>query len=538
MRHMRIFILLLGGLFVVLFQNCGPSSFQAITSDNTSVIDLGSTQNPLPPDGDDPGGDLPVTPPSPEIPVPPEAGSYLLSVAKSGSGSITSTPLGINCGPDCSQAFAKDASVVLIAQASSGSVFKGWSGACSGTGQTCTVKMSTIKNVSVNFEPTSLDMSIDAVIAAMPRNSWKALPATQMKDACPTPYSAYACTSVIGAWSGGAYDEKRDRMVVIGGGHNDSWYNNVFAFDLGSMQWMRLTEMPADSAQKAPEHWRDIRVESCGFYPKGPLNIPADFMKGNYVDISKCQSEAIASQLDFQQPRSTHTYQRVYVDRVQDLYCYIPLGTFPSAQTSTDVVMCLNPKTGLWSQMANRPTNVVGRGQTALDSQGQVWAITASSGPIGVYSPTLNAWKTYGSLNSNAGGTTDIDRKRDQLYVLFPLTAGGYSLRQFDLTNPTSLSQKTPYTEVAVSGQLPPDLGQRPGFVYRDDDDQFYAWGGGKSIYTFNPITKAWSQTSPTGDDPGAQSSWGTYGRFRYSANRGVFVLVNSTTQNVFIYKP
>ncbi|MEN3293595.1 MAG: hypothetical protein V7642_2848, partial [Burkholderiales bacterium] len=36
----------------------------------------------------------------------------------------------------------------------------------------------------------------------------------------------------------------------------------------------------------------------------------------------------------------------------------------------------------------------------------------------------------------------------------------------------------------------------------------------------------------------GVQQTWGTYGRFRYSPSRNVFVLVNDTNQNVFIYKP
>jgi len=450
-------------------------------------------------------------------------------------------PEGLSCGSDCSEWFDRDQVVTLTALAGNGYTFKGWNGACSGTNTVCSVKMSEARNVNVLFESNTPEGTVDAIIAAMPSNSWKSLPNTFMKDVCPPPYSSYACAAVISAWSGGAYDESRDRMIVIGGGHEDSWYNNVFSFDLGSMQWMRLTEMPPNLGSRPPAHWRDIRVEPCGFYPKGPLNIPAEFMdaKNQYLDIKRCSDLSIVSQLDFQQPRSTHSYGRVYVDNVNDRYCYISLGTYPSAQTATNVIHCLNPSTGLWERAADRPNGVAGRGQTAWDSKNNLWAVTDASGPLGQYNPYTNSWVALGYVNSQAGGGMDIDRKRDQLYVLFPINSTSHSLRKFDIANPSTLSMRPSFTETTTYGDIPPYLGTRPGFVYVDSKDKFYAWGGGRDIYTFDPMTREWKRNAPTvGDDPGTQTGWGTYGRFRYSKRRGVFVLVNSTTQNVFIYKP
>jgi hypothetical protein len=60
-----------------------------------------------------------------------------LSVTKSGSGSgtVTSSPAGIDCGSTCSHAFAYGSSVSLSASPQAGSTFAGWSGgSCSGTG--------------------------------------------------------------------------------------------------------------------------------------------------------------------------------------------------------------------------------------------------------------------------------------------------------------------------------------------------------------------------------------------------------------------
>src|SRR3989344_2652653 len=74
-------------------------------------------------------------------PVVAAPSTYTLSASKSGTGSgtVTSSPAGINCGADCSETYNFGTSVTLTATISAGSTFTGWSGAgCSGTG-TCAV---------------------------------------------------------------------------------------------------------------------------------------------------------------------------------------------------------------------------------------------------------------------------------------------------------------------------------------------------------------------------------------------------------------
>src|SRR3972149_5895759 len=56
--------------------------------------------------------------------------TYTLSVSKTGTGSgtVTSSPGGINCGSDCSEPYSYGTPVTLTAAADAGSVFAGWSG--------------------------------------------------------------------------------------------------------------------------------------------------------------------------------------------------------------------------------------------------------------------------------------------------------------------------------------------------------------------------------------------------------------------------
>ena len=79
--------------------------------------------------------------------------SPLLQVSRTGtgSGSVTSTPPGIDCGTDCAENYPSFTKVTLTATSDPGSTFTGWSGAgCSGTG-TCEVTMLEATTVTAEF---------------------------------------------------------------------------------------------------------------------------------------------------------------------------------------------------------------------------------------------------------------------------------------------------------------------------------------------------------------------------------------------------
>jgi hypothetical protein len=73
-----------------------------------------------------------------------------LTVSKTGQGTVTSNPSGINCGATCSTNFFSPTAVTLTANADPGWVFSGWSGACAGTG-TCQVTMDAPRSAHATF---------------------------------------------------------------------------------------------------------------------------------------------------------------------------------------------------------------------------------------------------------------------------------------------------------------------------------------------------------------------------------------------------
>jgi len=87
----------------------------------------------------------------------------ILTITKSaggsgGTGSVSSKPKGINCGAACNKAVAsmyKNTPVLLKEKPSTGSTFVEWTGACSGSTETCTVPMAEAESVGAVFGGTS-----------------------------------------------------------------------------------------------------------------------------------------------------------------------------------------------------------------------------------------------------------------------------------------------------------------------------------------------------------------------------------------------
>nr|WP_275284988.1 DUF1566 domain-containing protein [Thiospirillum jenense] len=88
--------------------------------------------------------------------------TYTLTTTVSGNGSITSSPAGIDCGADCSEAFAATSRVILTATPATGALFTGWAGNCGGSATTCTVNMTAAQSVTAIFTTPMLLVNVSA----------------------------------------------------------------------------------------------------------------------------------------------------------------------------------------------------------------------------------------------------------------------------------------------------------------------------------------------------------------------------------------
>ncbi len=107
------------------------------------------------------------------------APTLMVSLAGSGSGSVSSSPAGISCGSTCAAQFTAGQTVTLTATPASGSVFTGWSGGgCAGTG-TCEVVMSSDQTVTATFTTRPTPITPPSVIGTpLPGNKLTCDPGT------------------------------------------------------------------------------------------------------------------------------------------------------------------------------------------------------------------------------------------------------------------------------------------------------------------------------------------------------------------------
>lgn len=86
-------------------------------------------------------------------PPPPSQFQLTVSIPTTNSGTVTSSPAGINCPTNCTATFQQNTQVTLSETPASNYNFSGWSGGCSGTAG-CTVTLTANTTVSASFSQT------------------------------------------------------------------------------------------------------------------------------------------------------------------------------------------------------------------------------------------------------------------------------------------------------------------------------------------------------------------------------------------------
>jgi len=322
-------------------------------------------------------------------------------------------------------------------------------------------------------------------------------------DPCPKRNCSYSGiegqTAVMSAWSGGAYDSKRDRLIVWGGGHGAYAGNELYAFDLNRLRWSRLTE---PSTAVGGE-------ERSGYYPDGA-------------------------------PRSRHTYGYVeYLPMPVDRFCsFGAAGQYPSGQGQIPNVDCFDFERHVWERRADAPSYGIGALAAFDTKSGNVWAHGVGGyGYLTAFDFAHDRWETYGGSGAEGAWlpyemTAVVEPKR-RLFVA--VGHGKVLVWKLD-----SWGSKT-HTVLETDGGQAIVGANSPGLVFDPVRDRIVGWSGGANFYSLDLDTKHWVMIAPDAENkivPTSAQERGTFGRMRYVPSKDVFVVVNRTNENVFIYRP
>jgi hypothetical protein len=322
-------------------------------------------------------------------------------------------------------------------------------------------------------------------VSRMAPGTWLAVPETKMAAVAPDA-AAFPSTrgtsgpgAVIGAWSGGAFDSRRGRLVLWGGGYSDYAGNELYAFDVGALSWRRLTDPT----------------------PKPRLN-----------------EEANADGT----PNSRATYNGLaymaHADR------FFALG----GARAGNGFGCATPWTfdfgaANWSTLptsGSTPASGLGAVCSADPATRKLWWGDSS----GTYSLDGDRWTKHSS-DDWYYFTGAIDPKRG-LWIL----VGNGKVYAVDVRG--GVASRQAWTTTGGDAFI---AKTNVGLDYDPKRDRIVGWAGGP-VYTLDPETKIWTAT----DAPGAPSPTpnGIFGRWRYVPAVDAFVVVTAIDQDVHFFKP
>src|SRR5262245_5327473 len=352
--------------------------------------------------------------------------------------------------------------------------------ACTGAGGTSPVASTTV-TVTTQPPPT-------------PGVGWTELAGTALRPTCPpNGFQGHAynfadyCRNVMLAWNGGAADTQRNRLIVVGGGHNDYYGNEPYAIDVVAGTAARITD-------------------------PSPPNLP--------VNNTNC-----ITTLSDGRPNSRHTYGAVEYIAHRDELLLIggSVACGPGWFTSDIWTYAFG------SQQWTRRTPA---GPQPLNDAGTVTVYHPTTRKVYVhdrqklllYDPDANTMTLVMDTPIDYHMSGTIDTKRNMLILIGgPLDSlGGAWI--YDLTAKTR-QQWSAGVRTAMA----------PGVAYDPGRDKVAIWDGGATIYWLDMDTRTLTPEVQGGDLASAATSNGIFGRFRFFPALGLFAGVTDMSFNTFI---
>jgi hypothetical protein len=330
---------------------------------------------------------------------------------------------------------------------------------------------------------------------------WYAVPNSRIDAVQPDPippcYGGGACGSIRGlidAWNSGAFDTKRGRLLVWGGGHCDYGGNEIYAFDVNTLKWSRV--------------W-------------GPT--PTQY-------IPPCYSTTGLDTYGDGNPAPRHTYDGLeYIPDPIDGLLIVGGPSWGSSGGGGTWIFKFG--TGAWEKKQTEPDGRNGDESAYDPITGHLFM--RGRRYICEFDPVNNQWTSKCNC-SNGGwysdGTTGaIDPKRRLMVFAGEGEWGVYNITTNQFSQPSTSGDNGGMISASA-----------PGLDYDPVSDKMVAWKGGTDIYSLDLDNWQWTRHAAAATNtvtPTAPSGSGTYGRFRYVPSKNVFIVVNGVDENVFIYR-
>lgn len=343
---------------------------------------------------------------------------------------------------------------------------------------------------------------------------------SHLADVYATPSPGGDQTAIMNEWSGGCVDTSRLDLLIWGGGHGGYAGNEVYAFELDNFVWRRKSfystplndnsESNADGSPAARHTYaglcydatRDTLVVAAGGFLAGPAgvrsNFPWEFNCTNETPNASAPGAWLQKDIapdippDTVQPFSSMAFDtatgKYYSQHQRGLARFSP-GASPGSQWETLTTF---------------------EGSSVLD-------VPVAIAPI---SPSQIIWPSTVATGQCFGRRLDTNA-----YIG---TEGG---------------------GLPVTGDLNILDVDSPGIGWEPVAQKMILWGGlatggtdRRDVYKLDLGTKVVTRVAGSGDIPDAPSVNGTFGRWAYLGGcglsySGLWVLVNSTTSDVYFYR-
>ena len=356
-----------------------------------------------------------------------------------------------------------------------------------------------------------------SAIDNLPANQWFKVPNSDFRQVAPannfdgSGYDwNYFSRGVVNEWGSGVYDTNRDRLLLWGGGHRGYAGNEVYAFDVNTLTWARITD-----PSPLPAGCDGLDNSGSG---------ACDDTDGN---ASTTDNETLPDG----NPVSRHTYDAIeYLPGQDALWTDGGSRWLSGAPSRATWTLGLGDNT--WTRHTDRPDSASFLIDFSAYDAGHNKVFAFGTNSLLMYDPVVNQWTDLGTNdgdivgggNVNDGGfTAEIDDQH-RMVVIGDGIAFYYDLS--DLGNVTRHDLVT--TGVDVTSAI--INAQAPGLAFSSGSNTMFAWSGGTDLYELNLNNMTWAKRSPAGGStagPAAAVAAGTFGRFRYIPSKDALILVN-----------